>query len=98
MVGNFSGSVNLDNVTFFSGAEGQRVIYFVNKDLLDQWVDKPTRGNSILDTILSTEDNLISDFTVGENCETDYNIIRLNENISLAKDGKSPLEIGCLLS
>ena len=30
-----------------------------------QWVDKPTRGNTILELVFSSEDNMISKLSVG---------------------------------
>ena len=66
ILGDFNGAANWEDMKSLSGAEGQRVIDFVNTEFLYQWVDKPTRGNNILDLVLSTEDNLISDLMVGE--------------------------------
>ena len=65
-----------------SHTEGNRLLEFVRNEFLHQWVDKPTRGENILDIVLTTEDNLISNLTVGENLgKSDHRIIRFEINI-----------------
>lgn len=69
-----------------SGPEGVRLVEFANRESLTQWVDKPIRGINILDLVFSTEDNLVSDLTVGEKLgKSDRNIVRLNVAIPYAR-------------
>ena len=86
IVGDFNcPSVNWEDRTF--DAEGRRLVEVANKEFLTQWVDKPTRGNNILDLVFSTEDNLVTDLTVGEKLgESDHNIVRLRVNIPYSKE------------
>ena len=89
IMGDFNGAADWDNMISCSGAEGQRVIDFANSEFLYQWVDKPTRGNNILDLVLTTEDNLISDLVVGEKLgKSDHNIVRFCMNIPHTKEKK----------
>ncbi len=46
--------------------EGSRLIEMVEDSFLSQIVAQPTRGNSILDIVLATDTDLISDCEVGE--------------------------------
>ena len=90
ILGDFNGAANWEDMKSLSGAEGQRVIDFVNTEFLYQWVDKPTRGNNILDLVLSTEDNLISDLVVAEKLgNSDHNIIRFCVNIPHVMEKKT---------
>ena len=89
VMGDFNGAASWEEMKSLSGAEGQRIIDFVNTEFLYQWVDKPTRGNNILDLVLSTEDNLISDLMVGEKLgNSDHSIIRFCVNIPYSMEKK----------
>ena len=47
-------------------ADGKRLMDFAAEEYLTQWVDKPTRGKNTLDLAFSTEDDIISNLSVGE--------------------------------
>ena len=86
IVGDFNcPGVNWEDRT--SDAEGRRLIELANKEFLTQWVDKPTRGNNTLDLVFSTEDNVVTDLTVGEKLgDSDHNIVRLRVDIPYSKE------------
>lgn len=49
----------------------------INNNFLDQLVDKPTRGDNILDLIMTTDVSIINNLVVGEPFETsDHQLIR----------------------
>ena len=63
--------------------ESNRLINFVEDHFLYQTVKHPTRGENILDLILSTQEHLVFNTKVGEHLgSSDHNIIRFNVNIS----------------
>jgi hypothetical protein len=64
IAGDFNCNVNWETLT--SGVEGNRLIDFSNENYLTQVVEEPTRGNNILDLIFTSEEDLISNVTVGE--------------------------------
>ena len=81
ILGDFNGHVNWRGLTP-SNCEGKRLLEFANKEFLYQWVNEPTRGQNILDLVFTTEDNLISDLSVGEKLgNSDHKIVRLNVNV-----------------
>ena len=52
-------------------------------------MDKPIRGDNILDIVLTTEDNLVSNISVGENLgKSDHRIVRFEINIPQQKEQK----------
>ena len=89
VMGDFNAAVNWDSMNSASYTEGTRLLDFVNSEFLHQWVHKPTRGENILDIVLTTEDNLISNLTVGENMgKSDHKIVRFEINIPHQKEKK----------
>ena len=83
ILGDFNAVVDWNTRTSESHQEGARLLEFVNDEFLHQWVDKPTRGNNTLDLVLSTEDNLISNLTIGEKLgKSDHSIVRFHINLS----------------
>ena len=70
--------------------EAKRLLDFANDNFLTQWVREPTRGNSILDLVFTTEDNIVTDLSVDE-ClgGSDHNLIRLTVSFPMARK-KSP--------
>ena len=55
------------------------LVEFVNDAFLTQWVKEPTRGNNILDLVLTTEDNIVRNLKVGEELGgSDHRLIRFN--------------------
>ena len=89
IMGDLNAALNWDSMISTSFTEGNRLLDFVNNEFLHQWVDKPTRGNNILDIVLSTEDNLVSNLNIGEKLgNSDHNIIRFQINIPQVKVDK----------
>ena len=89
LMGDFNASVNWDTMNSTSYTEGNRLLEFVHNEFLHQWVDKPTRGDNILDIVLTTEDDLISNITVGENIgKSDHKIVRFQINVPQHRDKK----------
>ena len=89
VMGDLNAAANWDTMTSTSHQEGNRLLEFVNNEFLYQWVDKPTRGNNILDIVLTSEDNLIANLTVGEKLgKSDHKIVRFQINIPQAKEKK----------
>ncbi|KAK8398645.1 hypothetical protein O3P69_004048 [Scylla paramamosain] len=72
LVGDFNS--NVDWETRESSLAGMPLLEFVNDNFLAQWVKEPTRGDNILDLVLTTEDDIIS---VGEELGgSDHKMIR----------------------
>jgi len=65
---------------------GERVTYFVNvinNNFLTQHVKKPTRGNNILDLVLTTEEGMVSDVIVTCPIATsDHNVVKFQLHCS----------------
>ena len=74
-MGDFNAAVNWDTMNSTSFTEGHRLIKFVNNEFLHQWVEKPTRGENILDVVLPTQDNLVSNIKVGENTGKNFKAV-----------------------
>ena len=84
VTGDFNCSVDWGAGT--TDAEGKRLLDFANEEYLTQWVDKPTRGNNILDLVFTSEDNMISNLSVGEKLgKSDHSIIRFEIEASFTK-------------
>ena len=69
-------------------AEGRRLLDFASEELLTQWVDEVTRGNSILDLVFSSEDDVITNLEIGEKLgKSDHNIVKfdIKTNFSIKK-------------
>ncbi len=63
------GDFNCPNIKWNSkhgDQEGSRLIEMVEDSFLSQIVTQPARGNNILDLVLTTDTDLISDYEVGE--------------------------------
>ncbi len=75
IAGDLNCHINWENRT--SDIEGNRLVDFANDNFLTQVVGEPTRGNNILDLVFATEDDLISDVSVGECLGTsDHSVVR----------------------
>ena len=75
ITGDFNCSVNWKAGT--AATDGTRLLDFATEEYLTQWVDEPTRGNNTLDLVFSTEENMISNLSVGEKLgRSDHNMIR----------------------
>lgn len=73
--------------------EGRRLLDLVSEELLTQWVETATRGNNTLDLVFSTEDNLISNLTVGEKLDKgDHNIVKYEINVNFSEIEKIVLK------
>lgn len=63
-------------------ANSRRMIEFMEDNFLHQFVREPTRGNNILDLVIATHENLVSNLSVGEHLSTcDHKIIRFEFKI-----------------
>ena len=47
-------------------AEGTPLLEFANDNYLTQWVKDPTRGDNILELVLTSEDNIVKSLVVRE--------------------------------
>ena len=57
---------------------------------LSQHVNKPTRGDNILDLVFSTNDDLVSNVNTDPEFSTsDYKIVSFNINLEVYKDNVS---------
>jgi len=75
IIGDFNCNVVWESRT--ADVEGNRLVDFANENFLEQLVEEPTRGDNFLDLIFSTEENLVSQVTVGEPLGTsDHNTVR----------------------
>ena len=93
LAGDFNCPINWNDGT--ADLQGRRLLDFANDEFLTQWVDKPTRGNNILDLIFSSEDDLISGVSVGEKLgKSDHNIVRfeIETNFAISKNTYSRLD------
>ena len=77
IMGDFNyGNINWENMAAFS-AEDEGFLEMVQDCFLTQHVDRPTRGNHILDLILSTEPELVEGVNVGcPVANSDHNTIK----------------------
>ena len=89
ITGDFNCRVDWIEGTAVDG-ESKRLLDFAKEEYLTQWVDEPTRGSNILDLVFSSEDNLISNLSVGEKLgKGDHNIVRFEIETSFTKVEKS---------
>ena len=68
---------NIDwNIPRVRGLDGEEFVRCVQEGFLTQHVDKPTRGEAVLDLILANEPGQVSDLSVGEHLgDSDHNSI-----------------------
>ena len=65
----------------------ERFLECMDEHFLTQHVTEPTRGNNTLDLVISTEENLVEEVTVGEEFGTsDHQIIRFRVNGEYGKE------------
>ena len=85
LMGDFNCRVNWD--TGVAGGEGELLIEFVNDNFLTQMVRAPTRGNNTLDLVLTTDEDLVSDVSVGE-ClgSSDHNAVSFKVGVTVDKE------------
>ena len=84
ILGDFNCRINWEDRE--GDAEGKRLLDFASDNFLTQWVKEPTRGNSVLDLVFTTEDNIVTDLSVDE-ClgGSDHNLIRFSASLPVAK-------------
>ena len=82
--------MSIDWRTLQAGAEGESFVELVQDCFLTQHVDCPTRGDNILDLVLTSEENMIENLVVREPLGTsDHNIITFDLMCSIeVKDWK----------
>ncbi|XP_064119172.1 uncharacterized protein LOC135224252 [Macrobrachium nipponense] len=80
--------VKEQGLNFFAKIRSKRKVNsYPGAKKIAEAVDKPTRGNNILDIVLSTEDNLLSDLSVGANLgKSDHKIISFQINVQHKKE------------
>ena len=89
VAGDFNCRVNWINGTT-ADAESKRLLDFANEEYLTQWVNEPTRGNNVLDLVFSSEDNIISNLSVGEKLgKGDHRMVRFEIETSFTRVDKS---------
>ena len=67
--------------------ENALLLDFVNDEFLTQWVSEPTRGGNILDLVLTTEEDIISDISVGEEVGgSDHRLVRFVVKVPEAEE------------
>ena len=68
---------NIDwNIPRVRGLDGEEFVRCVQEGFLTQHVDKPTRGEAVLDLVLANEPGQVSDLSVGEHLgDSDHNSI-----------------------
>ena len=70
------------------------LLNFMEDHLLNQYVDKPTRGDNILDLILTNNSNIISHVQSMETNLSDHNIVKMQTTHNLLKpQQKIPVKI-----
>ena len=81
IIGDFN-CPNIDWGSMHGDQEGNKLIEMIEDTFLTQIVDQPTRENNILDLILVTDPDLISNCEVGEKVNgCDHHLIRFDVNI-----------------
>ena len=80
------GDFNLPEICWrtISGVESEsnRLIDFIEDNFLHQMITEPTRGDNILDLLLTSQEHLVTSTQVGEHLGTsDHNLIRFNINL-----------------
>ena len=68
---------NIDwNIPRVRGLDGEEFVRCVQEGFLTQYVDKPTRGEAVLDLVFGNEPGQVSDLSVGEHFgDSDHNSI-----------------------
>ena len=86
------GDLNFPNVNYANDcadSEGSRLVNFLNDNFLYQMVREPTRGNNILDLILTTDENFVEGVEVGTQVGTsDHNSLRFKLKASFCSKSK----------
>ena len=76
------GDFNFNDInwtTLEHGSVGSRLIDFLGDNYLVQHVKDPTRNRNILDLLITSRENLITDVEIGENiASSDHNLIKCN--------------------
>ena len=77
VLGDFNTHVNWE--TREPTLDSTPLLGFVNDSFLTQWVKEPTRGDNILDLVLTTEDDIVLHLTVGEEVGgSDHRLVRFD--------------------
>ncbi len=86
------GDFNCPNINWnlmHGDQEGNRLVEMVKDSFLPQLVTQPTRGNNILDLVLTTDTDLVSECEVGEilsGCDHHMIWLRISTNHQLAEN------------
>ncbi len=81
IIGDFnSPSINWESLS--SNNEASQLLTFYNNNFLTQFVHEPTREHNILDLILVSEENIVSDVVIDSPLSTsDHNMVQFKINV-----------------
>ena len=83
VMGDFNSNVDWETR---NSCENSPLLEFVNDGFLTQWVKEPTRGDNILDLVLTTEDDIVKHLSVGEELGgSDHRSIRFDVQVPEAE-------------
>ena len=66
----------------------KHLIKFMEENLLNQLIDKPTRGNNILELFITNNDHIISNIQSIETPLSDHNIVKINMTYNILSPQK----------
>ena len=88
LLGDFNSHVDWE--TGESPAEYTPLLEFVNDNFLTQWVREPTRGNNILDLVLTSEEDIVTDLSTGEKLgNSDHRLVRFTLRVPETRSRES---------
>ena len=82
--------IKWDSESVYGGAEDMRVqatalLQLAGEFCLNQHINCPTRGNNILDIVMTNNDELLHDYVVEKTNLSDHNVITLTTNLIMDK-------------
>ena len=87
---------NLPNINWTNNvgveSESHRLLDFIEDNFLHQSVNEPTRQSNILDLVISSQENLVSNTSTGEQLDNcDHNSVRFDINLPFVQNKNSVL-------
>ncbi len=70
--------------------QAEAILHFAEEFCLNQVINTPTRGNNILDIIMTNNDDILHNITVNQTNFSDHNIIALTTNLLTNMQTKIP--------
>lgn len=87
VMGDFNFEDSIDWINNTCSAKGKLFLDCITKNFLHQHVVKPTRGNNILDLVITSDIDLVKNLEVGENFgNSDHYIIRFDLAVTYVKE------------